>query len=193
VKLVATIALAAGVVLATWTLAFAHAEPARAKPGDGAVLNTPPTQVEITMSQEMVREAGQNDIDVFDAAGKEVTAVAAVIDNGDRRKLSVPLPSNLPPGAYTVKWKTRSADDGDAASGTLSFIYDPARSPSPGKEDLRPDVLGQSTPAASPAGKAPALDSADGGGTSWVLLVAVAVAALVVGGGGAFILIQKRP
>ena len=186
----AAIALTAGVFIATWTLAFAHAEPARVKPGDGAVLNTPPTQVEITMSQEMAREAGQNDIAVFDAAGKQVTVVAAVIDNGDRRKLSVPLPSNLPPGAYTVKWKTLSADDGDAASGTLSFTYDPARSPSPGTEDLRPDLLGKSTPAAGAA--APALDSG-GGGTSWVLVVAVAVAALVIGGGGTFILIQKRP
>ncbi len=189
----AIVTVAAAVFLATSTLAFAHAEPARVKPGEGAVLSSPPTQVEITMSQEMAREAGQNDIDVFDASGKEVTTVAAVIDNGDRRKLSVPLPSNLPPGTYTVNWKTVSADDGDPARGTLSFTYDPSRPPSPGNEDLRPVLPGNSGADAGSAGVVPTLDSGGTSGTSWVSLVAVAVAALVVGSGGTFILIQKRP
>jgi copper transport protein len=190
-KLTVTAILAALLSLGLWAAASAHAEPAKVTPGDGAVLNTPPSQVEITMSQEMARSGGQNDIDVFDASGKEVTAVAAVIDNGDRRKLSVPLPSNLSPGTYTVRWKTLSADDGDAANGTLTFTYDPAQTPSPGRQDLRPDLLGNAT--VETGSTSPPAAFGGGGGTSWVLVAAVGVATFVLGSGGTFLLIQKRP
>lgn len=184
--------VAAALALFSWGQAFAHAEPARVKPGDGAVLSVAPTQVEIIMSQDMAREAGQNDIDVFDATDKEVTAVAAVVDNADRRKLSVVLPSSLVRGTYTVKWKTLSADDGDAASGTLSFTFDPARTPQPGREVLREDLL--ATPGNGVSAPPASLDVGGGSsGTSWVLVVAVAVAAIVVGAGGTFLLVQKRP
>src|SRR6185436_1659036 len=111
--------------LAVATVAFAHAEPATVSPGDGAVLNSSPATVVIEMSQEMTRREGANDIDVLDAAGTEVTTVAATVDNNDRKKLSVPLPANLPAGKYVVNWKTVSADDGDSANGQLSFTIDP--------------------------------------------------------------------
>ena len=44
--------------------------------------------------------------------------------------------ANLAVGTYTVKWKTLSADDGDAANGTMTFIYDPARASSPGTQSF---------------------------------------------------------
>ncbi|HMO97187.1 MAG TPA: copper resistance protein CopC, partial [Tepidiformaceae bacterium] len=142
---------AAVAAISVVAIAFAHAEPARVYPGDGAVLNEPPTEVVFEMSQEMARQEGQNDIDVFDEAGNEVTVVAAVIDNADRKMLSVPLPSNLAPGVYTVRWKTLSAEDGDPDSGETTFTYDPSAPPNPGREVLREDLLnpgGSETPAA---------------------------------------------
>lgn len=177
--------------LATFTMAFAHAEPATVKPGDGAVLNQPPTEILIQMTQEMARQAGGNDIEVFDSTGKKISTVAAVIDNSDRRKISVPLPSNLPVGTYTVKWKTLSADDGDPANGQLTFTYDPAKTPSAGKENLVDTGAQPESPTTSAPGSAVGLDGG-GGGTSWVLVVSVAVGMFAIGSGSTYLLVNKN-
>ncbi|HMO53343.1 MAG TPA: copper resistance protein CopC [Tepidiformaceae bacterium] len=181
-------AVAAISVVAT---AFAHAEPARVYPGDGAVLNEPPAEVVFEMSQEMARQDGQNDIDVFDADGNEVTVVAAVIDKADRKMLSVPLPSNLAPGVYTVRWKTLSAEDGDPDSGETTFTYDPSAPPNPGREVLREDLLnpgGGETPVAPAAISVPTADD----GVTWVLVVAVGALMFALGAGGTFLLVQRQ-
>ena len=105
------------------------------------------------------------------------------------KKLSVALPSGLPVGLYTVRWKTLSADDGDSAEGTLTFTYDPSKPPDPGRTTLKEDLL-------SPPGAGQSAPTALGGtdsGRSWVLVVAVAIAAFALGGGGTFLLVQKRP
>ena len=190
-KFLAPLAAAAAALLAV-TLVFAHAEPVRVSPGDGAVLNEAPIEIVFEMSQELARQAGQNDIDVFDAAGNEVTTIAAVIDNANRNTLSVSLPSNLPTGEYTVEWKTLSAEDGDPDSGSTTFTYDPAAAPDPGQEVLREDLLnpgGTESPTSAP----PAVISAGGGddGVSWVLVIAVGVLMFVFGAGGTFLLVQR--
>lgn len=187
----AAFAVAIILALATFTMALAHAEPATVKPGDGAVLNQAPTEILIQMTQEMARQAGGNDIEVFDASGKKVTTVAAVIDNSDRRKISVPLPSNLAVGTYTVKWKTLSADDGDPANGELTFTYDPAKTPAAGKENLVDTGAPPESPATSAPGSAASLDGG-GGGTSWVLVVAVAVGMFALGSGSTYLLVNKK-
>lgn len=191
-KLVA--AMLAGVLLSSLmvTRVFAHAEPARATPGDGAVVNRPPGEIVLEMSQDMNRQAGNNDIDVFNASGTEVTTVAAVVDNSDRKRLSVALPSTLPAGKYTVKWKTVSAEDGDPAEGTLSFTVDAAAQANPGTEDLRPDLLGDPESGAGSSGTSVSIGSSDDGVT-WILVVAVGIAMFVLGAGGTFLLVQKRP
>ncbi len=181
----AAVLLAMSIVGVTW----AHAEPATAKPGDGAVLLRSPGEIVLVMSQEMGRLGGSNDIDVFDASGKEVTTIAAVVDNADRKRLSVAVPSELAAGNYRVKWKTLSSEDGDPADGTISFTIDPTGTPSPGKETLRADLLGGGeTPA---AGTGVAISGPDDGVT-WVLVVAVGIGMLVLGAGGTFLLVQKK-
>lgn len=176
------------------TSALAHAEPAKVTPGDGAVLASPPAEVIIEMTQDMARQTGANDIDVFDAAGNEVTKIAAGIDNANRRKLTVGLPSDLAVGTYTVKWKTLSADDGDPAEGSLTFTYDPSKPPSPGKQDLAEGSTGAvPTQAPAPEDAAPVTIGGGGGGTSWILVAAVAVGMFVIGSGSTFFLVQKRP
>lgn len=180
------------IALLTVSGVWAHAEPAKGKPGDGAVLRSSPGEVVLEMSQDMGRQAGLNDIDVFDASGKEVTTVAAVVDNADRKKLSVALPSDLPAGVYTVKWKTSSAEDGDAANGQISFTIDPNGTPSPGKEQLKEDVLGgDSTP--SPGSDQATVNIGGGNdGVTWVLVIAVGIGMLVLGAGGTFLLVQRK-
>ncbi len=186
-------ALAAIAALLAVALAAAHAEPARVAPGDGAVLTEPPVEVVFEMTQEMARQEGQNDIDVFDADGNEVTVIAAVIDNANRKRLSVPLPSNLAPGEYTVQWKTLSAEDGDNDSGITTFTFDPGGVPDPGREVLREDLLnpgGTETETAGP----PAIIEAPGpdDGVTWVLVVAVGALMFALGAGGTFLLVQKQ-
>lgn len=180
--------------------AFAHAEPASITPGAGAVLNEAPAQVIIVMSGEMAIRDGANDIDVFDAAGNEITVVAAIIDRSDRRRLTVALPSNLGPGKYTVKWKALSAEDGDPAEGPpaddkITFTVDPAARANPGRTELRPDLLnpgGEETPAAENGQQSPAFSVTENEGVTWVLVIAVGIAMFVVGAGGTFLLVQKR-
>lgn len=193
-RLLALLVALAG-ALSSVSLAAAHAEPARATPGDKAVLNAAPSEIVFEMSQEMARQEGQNDIDVFDAAGNEVTTIAAVIDNNDRQRLSVVLPSGLNPGTYTARWKTLSAEDGDPATGETTFTYDPAATPSEGTVALRPDLLGGTTPEATGAAPAPAgLDlGGNDDGVTWVLVVAVGTAMLVLGAGATFVFVRRQP
>jgi methionine-rich copper-binding protein CopC len=185
---VLAVLLAAALALGGAVSAFAHAEPDTVSPGEGAVVTSPPAEVVIVMSQEVVR-GDQTGIDVFDAEGNEVSAVEAVVDNGDRRRVSVALPASLAPGVYTVRWRTLSAEDGDTANGEYSFTYDPAGTPDPGKTRLRESVL---SPAETPAQPGPSVLIDGGGGTSWVLVAAVGVGMLTLGSGLTFLLVQKR-
>ncbi|MGE3075595.1 MAG: copper resistance protein CopC [Dehalococcoidia bacterium] len=191
-RLVVGLVLSVVSALLVTTAAFAHAEPATAKPGDGAVLLKPPAEIVIVMSQDMFSREGANDIDVLDSTGKEVTTVAAVVDRNDRKRLSVAMPSTLATGTYTVNWKTLSADDGDAAEGSISFTYDPNGTANPGKETLREDLLNP-TPTTD-SGEAPASLTVAGpdNGVNWILVVAVGIGMFVLGAGGAFLLVQKR-
>lgn len=181
--------LGAGLALAGAASAAAHAEPVRATPGDGAVVTSPPPEVVLLMSQELARQTGANDIEVLDSAGRDVTPGTAVIDPADRRRLSVPLPSDLEPGEYVVRWKTLSAEDGDTASGELRFRFEPSGTSIPGREVLKESVLGGATPAA--AAPPPVAGAGSDGGTSWVLVAAAAGAALVIGAGGMYLLTGK--
>jgi methionine-rich copper-binding protein CopC len=173
--------------------AIAHAEPDEIRPGDGAVVTTVPAQVEIVMSQELARREGGSDIDVIRPDGTEVTTEAARPDLVDRRRISVPLPAELPPGEYTVRWKTLSAEDGDPADGELTFTYDPNGQPSPGREQLGEDPLG--TPQETPAATDGLGQFTDGGGSSadtWVVAAAAGIAGLAIGGAVTFLLVNRR-
>ncbi len=118
---------------------------------------------------------------------------SAVIDNGNRRRLTVAMPLALSVGTYTVKWKSLSADDGDPAKGEFTFTFDPNAVAKAGKETLREEAP-SATATAPSNGVAPVISAgAEDGGTSWVLVVAVAVGMFVVGGGTTFLLVQKRP
>lgn len=187
---------AVALALAAVGLVFAHAEPNIVSPGNGAVLNTPPTAVTFETTQDMARQAGANTIIVLNAAGQRVNTQDATIDNTDRKKLSVPLPPNLPIGKYTIQWKTLSADDGDTANGTLTFTYDPSATPTAGVTELVPNLINVSpTPQPSPAPSktaAAATGGAGGGGggssgVTWIVVVAVGAGMFALGGGSVFL------
>jgi methionine-rich copper-binding protein CopC len=187
---------AACLALAAIAAAMAHAEPAIVSPGSGANVVSNPGQIQITMSQEMFDREGANDIDVIAEDGTEVTRVAAAVSRGDRRNISVALPADLQPGAYTVRWKTLSAEDGDTDEGEYTFTYDPSRPADPGQTNLREDVPAE-TPAngdnSSDGPPAPAVGVSPGDdGMSWILVTAVGIAGLALGSGATFLLVQRR-
>lgn len=174
--------------------AAAHAEPDEVRPGDGAVVTTVPGQIEIVMSQELARREGGNDIDVIGPDGTEVTTQAATLDLQDRTRLTVPLPADLAPGTYTVRWKSLSSEDGDPADGELSFTYDPNGQPSPGREQLD-DVESPGSGVATPAANDGVSGFADGGsssGSTWVVAAAAGIAGLVIGVAVTFLLMQRQ-
>lgn len=200
-------AMGRGVVIAVFLLlavlpastAFAHAEPAKVKPGDGAVLTTAPTTYEITMTQELARQPGANEILILDTSGRQVTAVNAVIDNSDRRKLSVAMPTNLAPGVYQVQWRSLSADDGDPARGTLSFTYDPNGTASAGRESLKETASTNNsvTPTGNSGAQRTTTESSDGlgisnPGTTWVTTIAIGAMMFVVGAGATYAFVNRK-
>ena len=105
--------------------ARAHADYARSEPGAGAILSVPPAQVEIWFTQDMFRREGENWIRVTGPGGEDVHVGEAKIDDDDRRHMTVALQPDLRPGAYTVAWRTLSAEDGDDHEGSFSFTLAP--------------------------------------------------------------------
>jgi hypothetical protein len=81
--------------------------------------------VDVWFAQDMFRRQGENWLHVASPDGAEVTAGEAVIDDDDRRHMSVELLPGLPSGEYTVTWHTLSAEDGDDDEDTFTFLVDP--------------------------------------------------------------------
>jgi methionine-rich copper-binding protein CopC len=157
----------------TATFAFAHAAPATISPGDGAVLNQAPARVVMTTTQDMVRSAGANALEVRLEGTTTNLAAPAVLDSSDRRRLTAET-MGLQPGSYEVAWTTTSAEDGERDQGSFKFRFDPAAEPFPGTTELVavPARGGEDTTA------------------QWVLVAALAIGglALVV-----FVVVLFRP
>jgi len=166
--LVAIAALAATALVGA-TSAFAHADPSSVTPAAGAVLNTAPTQVSMDTVEEMTLVSGSNDL-VVTGPGGVVSQNPATVDTSNHSHISVALQSNLATGVYTVAWHTVSGDDGDAASGSWTFTFDPAKPASPGSAappTAAPDAPTATTTtsgARAPAGTTPPAAPAAGSG-----------------------------
>jgi copper resistance protein C len=144
--------LAALVALAAARSAWAHAGYVRSAPGENAVVAEAPAQVEIWVSQDLFRRQGENWIRVTGPDGAEAHAGEAVIDDDDRRHMTVALAAGLPAGEYTVAWRTLSAEDGDNDEGSFTFTVDPqAQETSTPMSAITPTVVPQSTGTAAAA------------------------------------------
>jgi copper transport protein len=108
---------------------LAHSLPQSSTPSPGATLQSPPTVVTITFGE--TPDPKLSSIRVLDTSGASVTAGPTTAVAGDALTLSVPL-SALGPGVYTVSWRTVSAVDGHAASGSFAFGVGVAPATSPG-------------------------------------------------------------
>jgi methionine-rich copper-binding protein CopC len=154
----------------------AHATLDRSVPAAGAVLTTPPRQVDLYFGETLADPGGASFAVVLDASGRTVSG-ADRGDPADARHLIAPINGALDDGSYTVFWKSTSASDGGATLGDFAFnVGATAASPQPGTggQVPVPDAM-----------RARALTASDGGGAGgWLAGGAIGVvvgAAVTVG------------
>jgi copper transport protein len=187
----------AGILLTPGSVA-AHAEPESANPPIGGTVTEPPTQVEVSFSQEVVRQGDSSSITVIDAAGANVTTGPSEVDDLDRTIIRVGLQPNLPNGVYTVQWRTLSAADGDATSGSFVFTIDaaavstPTAAETPAVEETE-EATPEETPDAVTGEEEEEEEDEDDGVPTWAIALGVVGGIVVIGlAAGAFIFVRSE-
>lgn len=143
---VVTLLGATALVVTSAVPAAAHDRLLTADPEDGAQLDTPPSQIVLTFSGDVLPSGAQLHVVTPDgSADGEVSVDGAV--------LTAVLPDDLPAGAYDVTWRVVSSD-GHPIEGELS--YEVAAASEPQEE---PDEGTDASP--SPTSAAPTDDAAD--------------------------------
>jgi methionine-rich copper-binding protein CopC len=99
----------------------AHAKFDHGTPNDGDVISSAPSQIDAYFADDIVKQVYTYGLAVFDPSGNEVVNQDTVLDDSDRRHMTVTLQSGLGDGAYIVYWWTVSDEDGDAARGSYAF------------------------------------------------------------------------
>ena len=102
-------------MLITAPVAAAHTELVSTMPADGAVLDTAPTEIVFTFSEDLL--PGATSLSVFDDAGV-VLARATVDPQGASVRMA--LPSDLPSGVLHAAYRVVSGD-GHPVTGEISF------------------------------------------------------------------------
>jgi copper transport protein len=172
-------------VLAGWialpAVTLAHAQQVRSSPTPGAILSTPPSQVDVWFSEHVT--AGVSTIQVYDARHHRVDTGTTAVDPSDTHHMSVRL-SPLSSGLYTIVWSNISADDGHPNKGGFAFTMSaPATSSAPVTVPAGPAAPGSVT--TSNDVLAQAIDLIAG----WLTFLAFVLA----GGGAAFALALLLP
>lgn len=99
----------------------AHAAFVWGTPNNGDVIGALPSQIDAHFAEDIVKQSGTYGLAVYDSAGDQVDNQDTVLDDNDRRHMTVTLQNGFGADTYTVKWWTVSDEDGDAANGTYSF------------------------------------------------------------------------
>lgn len=108
--------------------AAAHSNLVRAEPPPDSSVSTSPTTLRLWFSEAV--EPGFSDVRVLDSARRQVDRGDSHVAPDDPTALMVSLPA-LPPGVYTVAWRTLSAVDGHPTSGAYSLAVSIQSAPQP--------------------------------------------------------------
>jgi copper transport protein len=126
---------ALAVVVGLWVLsgasnASAHALLRESTPEDGAILDTPPSEVVIDFTEPP--DLGLSEITVLDGNGQDVGAGELQELPGEGNRVAVTLP-DVGDGVYTASWRVLSRVDGHVTAGAFSFGVgvEPAALPAP--------------------------------------------------------------
>lgn len=117
-KALGALMVAALLSLAMPTAARAHANLVHSQPPANSVVQTAPPRAVLWFDDPL--EPRLNALAVLDANGTVVSVGAAELSD-DRLMLSVALPPQLPPGPYTVAYRTVSTSDGHNVRGFYRF------------------------------------------------------------------------
>lgn len=124
-----TLGLIAVAVMAASALAaapaWAHADLTSTTPDDGAILDAPPSRIDLTFSEPLITAAAT--VVVTNDQGVVVTRDRSRVDG---TSVSVPWPPELPPGDYTIAFRVVSGD-GHPIKGTSRFTLRPPAPTSP--------------------------------------------------------------
>ncbi|HEX9108349.1 MAG TPA: copper resistance protein CopC, partial [Longimicrobiales bacterium] len=112
--------LAGALCLAGAGVVFAHAILRHSEPSAGSRLSAPPRELRLTFSEPP--ELAITTIELLDANGAAV-ALGKIV-KGDARTIVAPIAGTLPPGDYTIAWRTAAAD-GHATHGRFGFTVLP--------------------------------------------------------------------
>lgn len=159
-------------LLATALPAFAHNEFKSSDPQGGATLDTAPTSVVLTFSEELID--GQAKITVTGPDGANASTGTARLSGATATLPFKPTAA----GAYTVAYKV-VADDGDVTNSSFTFTLTAAAVPAPSTTSTTPTTA---TTPTTPATPAPATNTTSSGTPWWPWLVGglVVIAVLVV-------------
>jgi copper resistance protein C len=137
----------AAIILASFAMpliVLAHAELESASPADGAVLDSPPTEVVLTFTEAL--DPVKSHMELIGPDGTQVAA--GVVDPDNERSMRID-PPELAPGAYEIRSTAFAAHDGALKRETLTFtINAPSPTPSP-TPTAAPSA--SATPAPSPS------------------------------------------
>lgn len=115
-RTVLSVGLAVVVVIATASLAFAHAQYASSTPAANATVASLPSTLQVTFTEELA----SIQFTITGPDGSNAAAGSASIDLAHRTDASVGL-RDAGPGQYTVVWHNVSSDDGDPNDGSFVF------------------------------------------------------------------------
>jgi methionine-rich copper-binding protein CopC len=188
-------AVVAGLVTALLiaaTVALGHAELATVTPADKSTVTAPLAEIVMTFTEPVA--PANSSIKLVDSSNK-VVVDGSTVDAGDAKTMRLAVPSALPPGAYTVRWTTKSALDGDLYHGTTAFTLNAAPSvPPPSPPSASPSAAAASASAAPSASSsiapapsasaAPAIPASSTGDA----VIPVVVALIVLAGLGLWLL-----
>jgi copper transport protein len=99
--------------------AWAHAQLKRSEPAAGSQLAGPPQVIRLWFSEQP--ELSMTFASLRDSAGKSFALSSAEREPSGRMGISFRVSSALPPGRYTLSWRT-SASDGHPSSGKFTFV-----------------------------------------------------------------------
>lgn len=155
----------AAVLLAVFTaplVALAHAELETASPPDGAVLDSPPTEIVLTFTEAL--DPVKSHMELIGPDGTQ--AAAGVVDSANDKSMRID-PPELPPGAYEIRSTAFAAHDGALKRESLTFTIT-APSPTPTAPPT-PAPSASATPSQSssaPPSPSPSPAPSAGGSTS---------------------------
>ena len=113
-----TTAIALAIVVWLTAPASAHANLVSSDPANGATLDTAPSQIAITFSEQPDPSLSQ--VALLGAGGTDTGKVGAPTAQGSKT-LVFPITGELSHGVYTAAWTTTSVEDGHQTSGVFTF------------------------------------------------------------------------